>query len=398
VGAGAGARYPAFVQRTALVLAAAAALAAAPPAARADDPTPVAVTAGMQVQLARGVPVVARGGVSAPLPVPADNYDAVERATVDARTRRVAIAFSTCQGHRTVELGLDQLEARLANAAALAAHRRKDYAAAAAGFARAARLDPSFDLAATNHASALALAGKRDAAARALAPWLASNPTWTYGKVATDPELASLRRHPAVRRLCVRPRGTARLDAQGGLVGVVAYSAAKQQLAYVRREASWGACNFTTKLMVFDVATGQALASWTVVDWADSNPEACDKTDPETPPILPEAAARVRARAGRLVRVLRDLGFSAATHEVASIDDAGLHFAHAGLDLAVDAAHGTATLSRGGKVLGHATVPDRPQAGYYVPAARAVLVLSLRGGSEGCEGSDPTTATIVPVR
>jgi len=378
----------------ALALLAAAALIAAAPA-RADEPAPVAVAAGMQVRIAGGGPVVERAGVRAPLPVPEDNYRAIDKATVDAAARRVSIAFTTCMGHRTVELGLDQLEARLANAAALAAHRKQDYAAAAAGFARAARLDPTFDLAATNQAAALALAGKRDAAARALAPWLASNPTWTYAKVATDPELASLRRHPAVRKLCVRPRGTARLDPQAGLVGAVAYSAAKQQLAFVRREASWGACNFTTTLMVFD-ASGPARASWTVVGWADSNPEACDKTDPETPPILPEAAARVRARAARLTRVLGDPGFSPAGHEVATLDADGLHFPRAGLDLGITG-DGKATLSRAAAVIGHATIADAAEAGYYVPAARAILVVSRRGGREACEGSDPTTVTVVPV-
>jgi tetratricopeptide (TPR) repeat protein len=104
---------------------------------------------------------------------------------------------------------LDQLEARLANAAAYGQHTKKDFKSAEAGFARAAALDPAWPIAAYNLASARQLLGDLDGAVAALAPWLKSEPLVTYIQVAGDPELAPLLARPELKALQATKRGSA---------------------------------------------------------------------------------------------------------------------------------------------------------------------------------------------
>ena len=64
----------------------------------------------------------------------------------------------------TATISADALDARIENAAGFAHHRKKEFAKAATGFAKALALDPSFGIAATNLASAHVLAGNHKAA------------------------------------------------------------------------------------------------------------------------------------------------------------------------------------------------------------------------------------------
>jgi hypothetical protein len=380
----------------ALVLAAV--VVAAPGVARADPDKPQPLPGGMQLVIAGGRVNVERGAVRAPLAIdgPRDQMvDDFDKVVIDAAARKVTIDVTMCNTSGHAVYTLDALEARLANVEALAAHHKKDYATAATGFARAAQLDPDFDLAAENLASALALGGKPDQAVAALAPWIAKNPTWVYARVATDPELASLRQHKAIVALRARKPGTATVK-DGTLAGLVAWSATRRQVAVVHGEGSWGSCNWFAELQVFDVATGARRATLPLVEWADTSPE-CEGTDRPVRGLDPAHAKAVTARVAAAQGLLRELGFSPARLEKSVGDHGSDDLRLPRAKLVVRTADVTAEVVRAGTVIARGAVLGNVDSAWLVPDAKAIVLGSGRAGSEGCEGSDPTMITVVPL-
>jgi hypothetical protein len=319
---------------------------------------------------------------------------ALTRAVYDRAAHRaeVDVEDASCDSPHHYTWTAAELDARLANTAAFARLRAKDLAAAARGFARAALLDPGWRIPAYNLASAHALLGDKPAALAALAPWLANEPLATYIQVATDPDLTSLLDQPALAAIrAPAPTTTAVTDA--GLAADVVVAPARGWLAIARKEQSWGACNYKRDLELYDVTTGKLLASTAIVSWADTDPD-CGA------PLSAASRAAITARAARLAGLLGDLGFVAATLErgtSVAIDGDKTKSSLVAARLGVVARDGVARVLRGDATLATAHVLDRLESVALVTAPRAVVVRSTRPGREGCEGTDPTQVTVIPL-
>jgi tetratricopeptide (TPR) repeat protein len=357
----------------------------------------VSIEDGMVVAARDGRLSVRRGNVRAPIAVTAGVTP--QSAAVDRVARRLTVTVQeNCDGLESrLHFTFDQIEARVVNASALAEHRQKRFAAAAAGFARAAALDPDFDLAATNLASALTSLGRRAEAMRALAPLIARRPIDLYARVALDPELAPLIAEPALAALRARTRGDARLAPTGEVAGGVAWSPRHHLVATSRTEASWGSCQFDTWLEIFDTRSGARAAALHLVRW----PETSDDCDAG---LLVRRSAR-KAVADRIAiasRVLVDLGFAAGKAEAARDPEEtadGKHrtrFARSGLGLVMRG--GAIRVVRRDHVLAEGRGLHRMDRAYHVPGARVVVVATGRPGREGCESTDPTATSVLPLR
>jgi hypothetical protein len=306
----------------------------------------------------------------------------------------VLVLDSTCDGESRYTWGLAELAARVENAAAYRLHRRRDYARAAAGFARAVAAAPAWKVAATNLASAEVLRGDAAAAIRALAPWLAAEPIATYVKVATDPELAPLLVRPELRAIRARRRGAVQLSDERAW-GRVAYEPVRGLLAVARTEGSWGACVYRTDLEIHDARSGRRIAVAPMVAWEETSFDC----DVKAMGVLPARRAAVAARVKRLAAMLADLGFSSAAIERAEVGSSdgdrqtGSFPRHA---LGLAARGGVARVLRGDQVLASRRILDHIDAAVWVEDARAAVVWSIRPGREGCEGTDPTAVTVLP--
>ncbi|WP_143140954.1 TPR end-of-group domain-containing protein [Nannocystis exedens] len=366
----------------------------------AVDPEPKAnldAGEGLKIQLGKeGDLRVSDGHRSAPITTGGD-VDALNKVT-NLPEGQVKIRFeTTCGEERELVFTRPALLARVANAAGLRAHRKKDYATAAAAFVRATKLDPDFDLAATNLACALALQGKTAEAIAALKPWIAREPVKMYAKILADDELAALREAPEIVALRAAKPGTAKLAGDVAIPAPEVFHAPERGLfAAVRQEQSWGSSDGTARLEVFD-RTGKQAAELLLIDWADAEDGDCGGICVRT-----ASRARIDGRVAVADRLLRDLGFvplpgAEVGQTIASDDDASkMRFTKAKLALVLreEVLH----VMRGGK-----SVARQPDALHLLTWAvhsaelGVVVYSSIRPGAEGCEGTDPTALGIVAV-
>lgn len=368
------------------------------------DPAAVsAVVADLQLHKSRRGNLLATAGKrSAPLPV--TNVFEIGPVRWSGDRSEVVVQYDDyCEQRHRVTFSARSLVARLENAEALAAHRARNHAAAAEGFARAVALDPDFDLAYTNHAAALTLAGKVEEAMAALAPLLARNPVHVYVKVMRDAELTALREQPAIVAVRSQAPGSAVIDAQSfALQGApLAIDQARQLIAAVDTEASWGACHFESILQIFSATTGEVRTELPLVTWDDSDPDACDGRA-----LRPGARARVAERVEVGSRVLRDLGFTPVTKakqysgaEQPDAEGAAIKIALTAAKLSLVVSEGKARVLRQDRVLVERPAPPATLIAWavHVPEVDAVIYAWQRPGAEGCEGSDPAGIVVLPL-
>ncbi|MCH9686579.1 MAG: hypothetical protein K0V04_34420 [Deltaproteobacteria bacterium] len=312
----------------------------------------------------------------------------------DARGEPTLIAEFTYEyaclpeGER-VELSVRSLLARLENAAAMKMHRAGEYQASAAGFARAAQLDPQRWVPWSNLACALALSGDPAAAVASLEPLIEREPLRAYHKVMSDPELASIRTHPTLVALRAPKPGNASLE---GLT--MAWSESKSLVALRRQEQSWGSCAFVEELLLMSTETNEQVLTLPLVDWGDTDP-SCDDGDAV---IEPRYRERVASRGAAAQRLLRDMGFSvAADLEVVSVESSTRHgrdlhtarFPKARLGLAIR--DDEARVLRGNEVLGlrRDLWVDRIDHAGYDPDARVAFIGWTQDVAEGCDDRMP---------
>ena len=315
-------------------------------------------------------------------------------AKLDKKTKKVDVSVGdyTCAGEATYHWSLGYFDARLENTAAYQLHKKKDYKTAAAGFALAVAADPTWTIPAYNLASANQLAGDKDAAIKALAPWIASAPIATYLQVAVDPELTPLMDRPDLKALRSATPGTASFDKTGELS--VAYSKDKGLIALTRTEASWGACVYTTELELRDAKTGVLVAHTAVIGWSETSPECDEKTNG----VLPRSRAAVAKRIKTLSAVLAELGFVKAKVEKGVVDTSNdkqlARFPKAKLGIGLS--QGTVRLLAKDVTLGTAPGLEHVRQAVLVDEPKLALVWTLRAGREGCEGTDPTDVAVIP--
>lgn len=318
-------------------------------------------------------------------------------ATVDNKTKQVDVKVSdfSCAGESKYHWTLTHLDARIENTAAYRLHKNKDYVNAAAGFAKAVAADPGWNLAAYNLASAQQLAGDKDAATTALAPWLASAPIATYVQVTADPELAPLLERPELKAIRAALAGTATISAAGELDGKVAYSKDKGLIASTRTERSWGACVFQTELELHDAKTGSLVAHTPIIAWS----ETADECDEKANRVVRRARPIVAKRIMTLTAMLRELGFVKVKTEKGAVTGdlrkGTARFAKAKLGVVM--AGGTARILVKDTEVGTAKVLELLVDAVYVDEPRMMLLWTLRPGAEGCEGSDPTEVAVIPL-
>ncbi|HTR55355.1 MAG TPA: hypothetical protein VMJ10_31970 [Kofleriaceae bacterium] len=334
--------------------------------ARADGPGERAVLGdGYELVIDHHQLFVVRGKQRAPL----GRADTIDSAKVGHR--RVQIEAEAAECHSlSLELGFDELEAHLVNAAAYERHVHHDYAAAATGFARAAALAPHWPIPAYNLASADQLRGDLDGAIAALAPWLAKHPLATYLQVARDPELRPLLARRELAALRPSPAGTAKVDA-GGIIGSIAYSPTHHALALTRSygsgDMSGQSPSTLTDIAIFDTG-GNLIAT-----------------------LPPDHATQT---------VLDELGFSPASVEQGSSLDNTAEKSTSKLPKAklyVVIKDSIARAFRGDRELGHAEISEHFAAVSYVEDARVVVISwAESGGPDWCPEGEGTAMIRIP--
>jgi hypothetical protein len=174
-------------------------LAAAAPA-HADSKTAAVPGTDLVLTLEGGLRVH-EGDVSAPIPVEQTWPDILLAIDVAVDGESVDIGLQgNCTGGAEVKTTIHGLRARIANVKALHLHEQQKWEDAAAGFAQALALDPTFELASLNLASAQARGGNRDAAIATLLALAARNPTLVAWRSRVDPDLAELAAAPELAR------------------------------------------------------------------------------------------------------------------------------------------------------------------------------------------------------
>lgn len=223
------------------------------------------------------------------------------------QTQVEIIATTYLSGDHSITIPIAILESRLENGRALKLHRKKQYRAAAKGFARAVELDPNFSLAITNLASAQALMGNVRAAESTIRPLLALAPLKTYHKVWSDNELAGLRLTATLKAVKAKTVGNAALNVLGQFPSsTVAYSVEKGLLAATIAEPAGGAdCTTAASFIVVKRTTGAVVFKAPIVTYAEAYSDSC----PLNQVARPSKRKRVQQRLVVINRLLTDFGF-----------------------------------------------------------------------------------------
>lgn len=328
---------------------------------------------------------VTKGAIKAPL---VDGKElAIQNFVGDAKARRISFSTSAmCSGMPAPDFKFtfDQLEARIANVSALKLHLAKKYKEAATGFERAAKLDPAWNIAAYNLASARNVGGDRAGALAALAPMLAAQPVQTYFQVLIDPELQALATAKELTAVKATARGTGKHDSKDYL-----YSAERSLVAYsIARGQSYLACFVPHDLVVHDTKSGKRVATIPLMTDADTAGITC------TNPAGPSKAAqkkldeRLAKRRAIVDTFLGDLGFSVAPFESAvmphpnDVGDGKLKATFPKSKMyAVVNKTGSTNILRGNTVVG--TVVGSTQLD-YIESAKYVVGLTTNQNEGGC--------------
>jgi hypothetical protein len=353
----------------------------------------------------RGRLLIRRGVSSAPVPGLRTVYAIT--ALRSGADKSVSIDWQDyCGLEHLLTLRGASIDAYLANAAALGPHRRGRYEEAAKGFSRAVALDPGFDLAATNLASAQTRLGRTALALETLAPLLARAPFRIYAKVMSDPDLEPLWSTPTLTALAARQPGSPAIaPSRKGHVELslaksgVLVAGERGWVATLHEEQSWGSCAFASEILVHDGRTGDPLGQLPILDQDDTEPD-CERSG-----IRKARRAAVEKRMAIANRVLIDFGFQPARpteRGVVEGEDAaqdGVRVRFPGAALLVEITEGKATIRRDGKPLRTLALPEMKGIWRAIRiASPPVLVLAWsRPGKEGCEGTDPTGVLVIPV-
>lgn len=330
------------------------------PADRADDSPPFVERITVETGEAEKLTIFVReaslwvtdGTRSAPLREMATELHSVKLGTDSDGKPTLVVEYTddiSCDaGRRTETLAAHTLLARLENAGAMKPHRAGNHEESAAGFAKAAALDPMLDIAWTNLACAEALRGNTAEAVAALRLPLERRPIHALFKVMTDSELSSIRGEAQITTRLAPTPGTVELRDM-----TMAYSSHLGMVALLRHEDSWGSCTFREDVEIYDVKTGDRVETLLLIDWEHTDPSC----EPEGK-IVPKHRKTVEARRDGMQALLRGLGFSVspelevvrATEAETGTARAKARFPRAGLGLAIGS--GRARLLRGSEVLG----------------------------------------------
>ncbi|MBL8627411.1 MAG: hypothetical protein JNK64_39375 [Myxococcales bacterium] len=324
---------------------------------------------------------IRRGATVAWVPVPFA-IEALDEVRSSPGGVEVTVAPACGTGDVRLTFTLAQLDARLEVAAARRLERRRP-AAAIAGYRRAIVFDASLDEAHLGLARALLRLGRSRDAVAAVAPVLARNPVWLDWRTLVEPGLAALRREPELQALRAVAPGS--FDVAGFRVG------------YGDGGVTYGV-----------EPRGRYLAAHTVYDWraerfAQDAVSIIDRRSGAVAAVLPlRLVGGTRDQVASVQRALRELGFSPAAGEVATITsldpgrvwpiDNRLTFARAGVE-AIQSRRGVAIA---GAAIVDATAP--PVAGPITDARLLPDALVFHVEDRLACWADPhATAVVVPL-
>jgi hypothetical protein len=285
---------------------------------------------------------------------------------VDSTTKGDAVTLQldfNCGGGGTIATTKQALVARLENATALALHGKQKWNDAAAGFAKALALDPTFELAALNLASAQARGGHVKDAAATLTTLAQRDLPMVVWRIHADPDLAPVAPELASLELAGADAGTATHAAD------VAYSARRHLIAIGEHGGDPSGATWRT-FRVVDAGTGKPIA----MIGSERDAPATDKA-------------------------LAALGFArvADAELPAPGDDGKARFVFPGTKIGVVARHGHVTIATGNHVLGEGDIVDWPTRPRIALTPESAVVIDHVVVGEGCGGESYDEGVAIPL-
>lgn len=311
----------------------------------------------------------------------------IRSVAVDAAKRKVVVDVDdySCVGNTKHTWTFGHLEARIENWTAYGTAQTKDYKGAVAGFEKAVKFDPAWQIAAYNLASAHQLAGDKLAAVAALAPWLASHPIATYVQVATDPDLAPLLDRPELAAIRAKQAGNVKVTEKGF---DPLYSKERQLVAIAMHTSQLVSGRAQITVEIYDARTGGPVARLPLVRLGDTIPNDGRLT----------TTGKTTA-VSRSVRLLADLGFSAAKFERAPTNDddrAKVKVVFPKAKLGIVAVGGVASALRGNKRVGTVNLTGEMRSAVFVEDASVVVIATYNPFvSDSCDSGQSEDETVV---
>lgn len=212
---------------------------------------------GMKIAVKKGAIVATKGGVTVTVLDGNRPYSKVLGAEL-TDDGKLAIKYVQCdeESEDPTAIPFGIVEAKFANLAGMAAHKKKKYDDAIAQFTIAAQKDPSVPMYATNLLSAQAMAKKLDDADKTIATYGKSQVPWFAWRLAVDPELKALKGRPSAKLGTEKPG-----KAKGDLHDKIAYS----PLGYVATEINTNLYDGmpsdeqSSDVVFIEIATGKEL-------------------------------------------------------------------------------------------------------------------------------------------
>lgn len=260
---------------------------------------------GMKIVTKDGRPYVQQGALTVPLRDDgAADYEKIAKAELAADGKTVEVTAVRCNGEATddvTKVSLATLQARLDNAAGLAAHGKKQYGIAIAKFGSAVQKDATTPAYATNLLAAQLLGKKTALANQTLAVHGRRNPAWFAWRIAVDADLAAAKTLKGARDLGAPKPGTATVATLGE--HDLATTTLGGGMAAVRTQATAAAAPTTSDIDIVSLTSGALLARLPLIAADD----ACDATTAH--PCDDAAQARIAERTRLADTLLASLGF-----------------------------------------------------------------------------------------
>jgi len=265
-------------------------------------PKPKPLPAGMKVIAKDNRAVVQQGALTVPLrdDDPAD-FDKISKVEL-VEGKFIEVTANRCSGALTddvTRVPLAKVQAKLDNAAGLAAHAKKQYSTAITKFGSALQKDPETLAYATNLMAAQLLGKKTQLAAQTLAMQGRKNVIWFAWRMAVDADLAGAKALKGAQDFAATKPGTASVGKLG--TKDVALSTLGGGMAALH--TSKPGQPETTDIDVVSLSTGKLLARLPLT----TSEDACDDTPQH--PCDDAATARITERTKLADTLLASLGF-----------------------------------------------------------------------------------------
>ena len=361
--------------------------------AHAEPGKPVDLGGGLVLELS-GKQLVARDGKRF---VPLHEATEITEVSIDKARHTVAITTAVpesvrCSMTDLENFGFDELRAKIENRYAYLLHVKKDYKAAADGYAKAVALDPKWNIPAYNLASVRTELKDLDGAIQALAPWLKSAPYATFVQVSLDKELQPLLARPELVAIQAKKPGTA----PGKFLGA-AYSAELGLVAVPQSTGPFAQCDSDERIELYEVASGKEVARLPT-----RGVFACEELGPGAP------SSSNRSKPGPADKrdpvnaaILDKLGFATVAIETSSEPQPGdekwtLQFSKAKLGVVLKA--NNLNVLAGNKSFGTGTGMSKLGPSALLVEPRIAIVHTFEQGMEMC-GEDPhRSITVVKLK